>query len=447
MRNETNSIIKRGLRVAGPHSLNDIVNRRFTMAGFLKMEIVAVMVLTYLLNNGVSVGMATYAIDMLNLVLLIVNIRYIEQRSSNTAVFDAPVVIFFVFCLFTSVVNLVTAQWVFWEALSFGRLFIWIYLFRIFWAPEDAESIVEFLYKLQVVNAAFVVYQYAVLGLFQDNIGGMFGIMAGCNAPLNVYLCFVCAWGISGYLCNTVKSSSLVLTVLVSLIIAAVAELKIFYLEFVFLFFFTFVYVRFSKKAFFTALLVVAIAAIGLYAFSIINPENFEILIDVDSLLEYSDLQSAGYGVSRSHPFSQLTEQFFGSDTAKCLYGMGFGSASQSSIPFFTSDFYYLYGGINYHYLITAMLFLQVGYVGFGLYVIPFILLVLALIIKRKSLSLAGQGRLGCFAFVMVVIFLINVFYNNTAHSYLSVFWSLAISIGLFSLGSSKDVPSQRMVA
>lgn len=419
--------------------LDAIMNHRFTMADFLKFEIVLIMLIALAINSGISVGPATYAIDLLNLVLFVAGFKLIARNSCGTSSYDAPVIVFVVYCVFSAVVNLVTPQWALWEALNFGRLFIWVYLFRAYWTPSDAEGVMDFLYGLQVVNALFVSYQCLVLGLVQDNIGGMFGTEVGCNAPLNVYLCLVCAWGVSGYLSRRKKLMPLMLTVISAFLIAGVGELKIFYLEFVVIFLGAIVYARMSRKTMITIAAIAAVAAIGLYFFAQINPRHFEILTNFDELMEYadtSDLASSGYGVSRVHPFSQLSAQFFSNDTTQCLFGMGFGNASQSSISFFTSDFFRAHGYINYHYLVSALLFLQIGYVGVVVYLMPFLLFAGTLFVKRKALARIDCGHSACFAFVMTVLLFANILYNNTVHAYLAVFWSIPIAIGLFALSS-----------
>lgn len=420
-------------------SFKSILNYRFTMADFLKAEILLVVVLVCLLNHGYPAGSITYLIDMVNLVLFVVSIKRIARRTHGTRSFDVPFVIFVIFCLFTSAINLVAPQLVFWEALSFGRLFIWIYLFRAYWTFSDVADVMNCLYKLQVLNAAVVAFQYFFLHLKQDNVGGVFGVNAGCNAPLNMYLCIVCVWGLSGYLSKKIKLGSMAMTFVSALIIAVVAELKIFYIELVVLILLGMLYCRFSRKTIVAAVVIVCMATAGMWFLLQFDPVSFETLVSPEKLFEYSDMQGSGYGVSRINVFTQLSDLFFSGDSAQRAFGMGFGSVSQSSIAFFTSDFFYSYGSLNYFYLITAMLYLQVGYVGAFLYFVPFILLAGALFVKRGILLKLDIGRAGCTTFVICFLFILNAAYNSTAHNCISVLWALAISVGLFALASVSE--------
>lgn len=411
-----------------------VLNHRFTMADFLKVELLIALVLVFLLNCGYSFGPMTYAIDLVNMALFVISARKIGSSSQGTLLFDVAFTLFAAFCMCTSIVNFIAPQWVFWEALSFGRLFVWMYLFRVYWKLNDLTRVMNLLYRVQFLNAAMVMAQYFILHLRRDNIGGMFGVIAGCNAPLNMYLCIVCVWGLSGYLSKKVKFGSLITTLFSALLIAMAAELKVFFVELAILIPLGILYCRFSRKTVAAAVAITCIMVMGIQLLGQYDPTSFNIITNPEELLGYADMRGSGYGVSRVNVFSQLTDLFFNGDSAKQLFGMGFGSASQSSIALFTSDFYYANATLNYHYLVTAMLYLQVGYVGTLLYFMPFILLACTLMLKRRTLLAFDTAQSSCTAFVICIIFMLNLTYNNTAHSYLSALWAVGISLGLFAL-------------
>ena len=125
----------------------------------------------------------------------------LSENASATSRFStclSPYLRLWLLCRESSI--LLAPQYMIWQAISFSRLFVWIYLFRIFWDKDYIRAFMGFVYKMQVPNIIFVLMQYYVLGLFQDNIGGLFGVERGCNGILNVYLCIVVAWGLNLYL-------------------------------------------------------------------------------------------------------------------------------------------------------------------------------------------------------------------------------------------------------
>ena len=114
------------------------------------------------------------------------------------------------------------------------------------------------------------------------------------------------------------------------------------------------------------------------------------------------------------------------------MFGFGFGSASQSSMPFFCSPFFSLYGWLNYHFLTSAMVFIQLGYIGTVLFVMPVALLGIMLIARRGNIVRKDFATSGGFSIAMCILFLINCMYNNTAVTYPAVLWALSLCVGLF---------------
>ena len=219
----------RGLSTSG---LGAILVHRFNMADFLAIEFVLLFVVNFLSNIGLIPSAFTYVFDIVNLCILLSNARLIGKRVGNEPFFNVPVALFAVIAPLSGIINTIAPQYIIWQAISFSRLFVWIYLFRIFWDKDYIRAFMGFVYKMQVPNVIFVLIQYYALGLFQDNIGGIFGVERGCNGILNVYLCIVVAWGLNLYLAKEGRLSGLLLTVLSALLIAAVAELKFFFVEF-----------------------------------------------------------------------------------------------------------------------------------------------------------------------------------------------------------------------
>ena len=175
---------------------NRILTYRFTMADFLAIEFILLFVVNFLSNIGRIPSALTYVFDVVNICILLANIRSIGPKTKGDWYFNLPVILFAVVALASGLVNLVAPQYLIWQALSFSRIFIWIYLFRIFWDLNYVKSFIGFIYKLQFLNVIFVLVQYYGMGLFQDNIGGLFGVERGCNGILNVYLCIVITWGL-----------------------------------------------------------------------------------------------------------------------------------------------------------------------------------------------------------------------------------------------------------
>jgi len=150
-----------------------------------------------------------------------------------------------------------------------------------------------------------------------------------------------------------------------------------------------------------------------------------------------------GYGISRASVFTQITYRFFSGDLFTSCFGLGFGSASQSSISVFCAPFYNVYGYLHYHLLTSAMLFIQMGYFGVILYISPIVWVFARLLLKRKSLFESGHEATSSFAFVICCLFTVNCMYNSTAHTYPAVLWSLVLCVGVFDIMTARGYEAE----
>ena len=80
-----------------------------------------------------------------------------------------------------------------------------------------------------------------------------------------MYLCIVVAWGLNLYLAKEGRLSGLLLTVLSALLIAAVAELKFFFVEFALIVAISILYARVSRKTIVSVAAIVLLIACLLY--------------------------------------------------------------------------------------------------------------------------------------------------------------------------------------
>ena len=119
----------RGLSTSG---LGAILVHRFNMADFLAIEFVLLFVVNFLSNIGLIPSAFTYVFDIVNLCILLSNARLIGKRVGNEPFFNVPVALFAVMAPLSGIINTIAPQYIIWQAISFSRLFVWIYLFRIF---------------------------------------------------------------------------------------------------------------------------------------------------------------------------------------------------------------------------------------------------------------------------------------------------------------------------
>lgn len=410
------------------------LNKRFDTAAFLRIEIPVLIIIQFLTNSGYLATSVTYVFDLVNIVLLIFNANRIRGFFREHNGYSLLLICYCILAVGSGLVGGVSPLCIGWELVSQLRIPLYIMLAAAFWTIEDLKSVLRFLYKIQPLNALFAVIEYFVFGLTGDSCGGLFGINAGSNMLLNMYLIFVSATGCCGYLSGAKSRQgaiSLALTLVASFFVATLAEIKFFYFEAAAIIVVAVFLGKKNAKLATAIALFVSACFVGLAALAVYFPDSYEMLFDTKQMMSYDDgsnVATSGYGISRSGAIKQIDELFFHGDTLDQIVGYGFGSATMSSIEQFCSPFYWTYGWLRYYYSQIAMLYLQNGYVGLALYFALMLAPCLIAVRNRKQLEASGGRFWLAFTVAVSLLFIMNCFYNASSRSYAALLWAVCFT-------------------
>lgn len=311
--------------------------------------------------------------------------------------------------------NEVPAQLVLWAARNTYRFFAMYVVCVCFLEREDLLRILEWLCTIQWLNFCACIVEYFGFQKSQDYLGGVFGVSRGCNAYMNVYLCIVTAYIVCQYVNGKKKLSKLVLSLVSSMIISGLAELKIFFIELVVIILLVALLNR-SWKKLLPVLLVGGVALlVGLIILDRLFPEHFQIMTSLSQLIAYGNSQSGGYNLSRFHAFANINELFFQDDPLLLAFGYGFGACEYSAYDFLTSPFYQSYGIYNYRWFAHQMIFLETGYAGIVSYISIFA--AIGYTAWRGAKKYLRDGYEAAFTIVMCVITVLCIWYNASSRS------------------------------
>ena len=273
-------------------------------------------------------------------------------------------------------------------AMAFRRTFRF-YLFFLVCAvlltTQSIEKIMKMLVKLQILNFGLTLFQYFVQELSGDYLGGIFGIENGANAYSNVFLCLICTYMVVKYLEKKEKLLPMLMTIGSALVIAALAELKMFFIEIIVIMLMGILLsrpgIRTVKTIFYFILgFVAAITLLGS-----IFPEHLAILLDWALFEQYTTEEIAGYTISRLNAFPEINEIFFRDDWLRNLFGYGFGNCEEGSA------FFEQYARYKYTWFTHQVTFLETGYVGIIFYISFFVLI---FVFSAKSRKVNPENRL-----------------------------------------------------
>ena len=317
-----------------------------------------------------------------------------------------------------------------WASRNVFRFFAYFIICVHYLRKDDVLRLLDALYKLRWLNFILCLYQYFVMGKEQDYLGGMFGTMKGCNAGTNVYLCILIVLAVCRYLDGREKIGSALLTVITSVIIAALSELKVLYFEIVAIVGIALFLGHKKGKLWPIVLSIVVSIVAGLLLLKVVFPKHYEIVVNWTDLLDYGSTSESAYKLSRFNAFSNINELFFDGNTAKNLFGLGFGNCEYSVYSFLTSDFFRSYGFYNYRWFAHQMMFLESGYIGFFLYL--GILVSIILCAYRAMKQDKQMQYLGRFVVIFGVLTILCLWYNagiRTESGYLAYFALAAMAI------------------
>lgn len=273
-----------------------------------------------------------------------------------------------------------------WGFRNIYRFFIFFFGCAVLLEKEDIAKIFKILYVYLFINVILSTYQYFIQKLGQDYIGGSFGTLKGCNAYMNIYLVILFAYYFVMFQNKKASLRKFLLVLVMSLYIAAISELKIFYLEIIVIIILSFILAKPNKRT----IILVILSLIGVYIainlLYMIYP-GFKDFFTLDGMLNYSN--GGGYSnednINRTTALGSITDLFLDSPS-KVLFGIGMGSAEVSQFSAFNSDFYIRYQYLAYDWFSHAFMLLENGYVGFILYTLFFIAIFLGTVkINRRT--------------------------------------------------------------
>lgn len=272
------------------------------------------------------------------------------------------------FAIYTLVGYLIHFQSVFyyiWGLRNNFRFYIAFFAFMLFIKEDRVAAYWRLFDALFWINSLICLFQYYVLGYKGDHLGGLFGIEKGSNGYLNIFLVIICVRAVVYYLNRQENLWLCVAKCGMALYLAALSELKFFYVEFLMIVALALLISRFSWRK----LAVIIGTAIGLPAavmlLGVLFP-NFANFFSLDFFLETA-LADRGYtssgDLNRLNSIGRISELFLKSFPQQ-LFGLGLGNADVGGPAIFTTPFFGQYSYLHYSWLSLAFLFLETGYIG-----------------------------------------------------------------------------------
>ena len=157
------------------------------------VQIFWVMVMLWLRDVVGLPSLITYFTDVIAVCLLVLQANGIQSGIRQTTVKPQfrILIAMGVGIVFGLVLNLVNPLLVVWAARNNMRFYVFFFICIGLLQKQDVDRLMALLLRFFWINVVLCTYQYFVLGLYGDCLGGFFGVRQGSNAYMNVFLCLV----------------------------------------------------------------------------------------------------------------------------------------------------------------------------------------------------------------------------------------------------------------
>lgn len=360
-------------------------------------------------------SLVKYTVDVAWLLLLVIMlIGRVSMPNSQSKKILLVILAFVVTTLVGLIKEYQSILYYLWGARNNFRFYVLLLACMMHLSSDGANTVFRAMDKLFYVNLAVTLYQFFFMGVKQDYLGGIFGINKGCNGYTNIYLLIVVVWHVLHYMNERESFGACVSIVLFSLVIAALAELKFFFLEFALVVVFATLITKFSARKLW-------IVVIGTLSLMIAMEVLFRVFPNLSSWFKLEriwDSITARSGYTNSDDINRLTfypiilDRFLGS-WSQVLFGLGLGNCDYAKgFDFLTTPFYTINRNLHYDWFSSAFLLLETGVVGLGLYLWMFVQIYFGA--RQRQKKGLADPILCQMARIMAVMCPILVIYNSS---------------------------------
>lgn len=391
---------------------NIYIKRRSFPEWLTVLTVILPLLLGFLLSVVGVPSTVKYLVDVAWVILLLTMLLKKSIVLHRTSLpFLVFLILFFVYTFIIYMLNFQSPFYYLWGLRNNFRFYVFFFALITFFTADDIKAVFKFLDILFWVNVVLTFVQYFFLGYTQDSLGGIFGVERGANAYTILFFVVITSKSLLSYMSQGESALKCFSKCGVTLLIAALAELKVYYVLFILVLGLSALLTAFSWKKFIAILVCVIAAIFGSILLTMLF--DFENVLSIKYVWELATQEhySAEGTVNRLSAIPTLAKSIV-TEFGDRLFGLGLGNCDTSAFAICNTPFYQNYGSLRYSWFTCAFLFLETGYMGLLIYMAFF---VMCYVLSRKALKSGESNPLLCrMAMIMSVICVILTFYNNS---------------------------------
>ena len=340
--------------------------------------------------------------------------KYVEMNECGNI--RAWILLFFLMTLAVFPIQYQSVIYYLWGLRNNFRFYVAFFAFAAFLTADDVEDGVRLFDVLFWVDIVVCLIQFFVLNIYQDAMGGLFSGSGG-NSFNNIFFLIMLAKSLVFCLEKKEEVWLCILKCALALMVAAMAEMKFFFVEFIVVLILAVLFTNFTWRKVFLILGGVGVLMGCVALLTVFFPLwgqwfTFSWFLETAT----SKVGYTGYGdLNRLTAIPRINELWL-KDWTQRIFGMGIGNCDTASFALTNTPFFQKYGDMHYSWISYAMVYLEMGYVGLMFYM-GFFLLVYLRCRRIEKYSTGDLKRFCCVARIMAVMCMIISIYNNSLRS------------------------------
>lgn len=346
--------------------------------------------------------------------------------------------LFLLMTLFVYIFNFQSPLYYLWGMRNNFRFYVFFFALIVYFRKEYVETVLKLFDVLFWINAAVSLVQFFAFDIQQDYLGGVFGTTKGVNGYTNIFFLIVAARSIIYYLNHRESLLKCVAKCGTALIVAAMAELKFFYVEFAVVIVVASLITKFSWKK----LLIIVGGFVGLSLTASLLVKLFPVFEDFLSIDKILENAGSNRGYTGSGDLNRLTAipliiSYFFKSLLQQIFGLGLGNCETGSYAFLNTPFFMQYGWLHYNWISIAHMFLENGFAGL-IFFLGFFVLTYFLCGSRKNANVQDRMYIQITKVISVCSVMIAV-YNASLRQESSYMLYFVLALGF--IANRKTVP------
>lgn len=351
--------------------VNSIDNTKDNLtARLIVLQIIIVLCFLFLIDIIGLPPLISYLTDIIWITLLAA-VLITSQNTAFLNIYKYWILLYLVYALITLIINQQPFVLFLWGVRNNFRFYVFFLACAMYLRKENIRFIMKIMMLFYYLNIGLCLFQYFILNIRGDYLGGIFGTRTGCSAYMNLFIVMICTYQILRYVYHKAGIIKCLSIITCGAVLAALAELKIFYVELIVITAAAILFTRFTwrKLALVAGCICLVFIAVNLL-YSLFPQWNgffmfqsiYHVITDPNGYTGIGDL-------NRLSAVKSITGLFFKDNLIRQFTGLGLGSCEYSTnFSFLRSHFYSIYHGLHYMWLSNAWIYLETGYIGLAFF-------------------------------------------------------------------------------